>query len=123
MSQIIRALGWSFVFVAFAVATTLAHLAATKTTPEADEVLTSSPHHVQVWFTQDPDPAVSQLTLEGPAGDVELGDTEVAAEKSLMAMVPGELAPGSYTVSWRTAGDDGHVLRGDFSFTVGTADE
>ena len=118
MSQTIRVLGWSCVLVVFTVATAMAHLAATKTMPDADAVMVESPHHIQVWFTQDPDPSVSQLSLEGPAGDVELGDTTVADEKSLRAMVPDALAPGSYTVSWRTAGDDGHVRRGDFTFAV-----
>ena len=122
MSHTIRMLGWSSVLVVLAAATAMAHLAATKTMPEADAVVAEPPQQIQVWFTQDPDPAVSQLALEGPAGDVELGDTTVADEKSLMAMVPRALTPGSYTVSWRTAGDDGHVRRGDFSFTVRGAD-
>ncbi len=122
MSHTIRVIGWSSVLVVFAVATAMAHLAATKTMPDADAVVAESPEQIQVWFTQDPDPAVSQLVLAGPAGEVELGDTTVADEKSLMAMVPRALAPGSYTVSWRTAGDDGHVRRGDFAFTVRGAD-
>jgi len=118
MSHTLRALSWSGVIVVFTVATVLAHLVATKTMPDADAVVAESPHHIQVWFTQDPDTAVSQLLLEGPAGEVKLGDTKVADEKSLMAMVPETLAPGSYTVNWRTAGDDGHVRRGDFAFVV-----
>ena len=122
MSHTIRVIGWSSVLVVFAVATAMAQLAATKTMPDADAVVAESPEQIQVWFTQDPDPAVSQLVLAGPAGEVELGDTTVADEKSLMAMVPRALAPGSYTVSWRTAGDDGHVRRGDFAFTVRETD-
>ena len=121
MTHTIRVLGWSSVLVLLAVATTFAHLAATKTLPDADAVVTESPQQIQVWFTQDPDPAISQLSLEGPSGAVELGDTKVSDEKSLMAMVPGTLAPGSYTVSWRTAGDDGHVRRGDYGFAVHAA--
>jgi methionine-rich copper-binding protein CopC len=39
-------------------------------------------------------------------------------DKSLMATVPGPLADGAYTVTWRSAGDDGHAMRGDFAFTV-----
>jgi len=108
----------SSVLVLLAVVTTFAHLAVTKTMPDADAVVTKSPQTIEVWFTQDPDPAISQLSLEGPSGAVELGDTKVSDEKSLTAMVSGTLAFGSYTVSWRTAGDDGHVMRGDFLFDV-----
>ena len=51
-----------------------------------------------------------------------LGDTTVKEDKSLMAMIPSALADGNYTVKWRTAGDDGHPPRGDFTFTVRSAD-
>jgi methionine-rich copper-binding protein CopC len=33
----------------------------------------------------------------------------------------GKLADGQYVVSWQTAGDDGHVSKGDFSFSVKSA--
>ena len=121
MAHTNRVLFWSSVLVLLAVATAFAHLAVTKTMPDADAVVTKSPQQIEVWFTQDPDPAISQLSLEGPSGTVELGDTKVSDEKSLMAMVSGTLAFGSYTVSWRTAGDDGHVRRGDFVFNVRAA--
>ena len=114
----IRILGWSFVLVLVTVATVMAHLATTKTMPEANTTVAESPDRVQVWFTQDPDPAISKLTLEGSEGEVALGETTVADEKSLVATVTTELAPGRYTVSWRAAGDDGHVRRGDFAFTL-----
>jgi hypothetical protein len=116
----VRTFGWSLVIVFVAVATAMAHLAVTKTMPEADAVLTESPEQLQVWFTQDPDPAISRLTLQGANDDdeVALGETLVADQKSLVAVVPTDLSPGSYTVSWRSAGDDGHVRRGDFVFTL-----
>ena len=96
----------------------VAHLSPTKSVPDPDAVLTRSPDYVQVWFTQDPDPAISRLTLEGPAGDVVIGETTVTGGRSLRAAVPVRLAPGTYTLKWRTAGDDGHVQRGDISFRM-----
>ena len=118
MSHTVRMLVLPVVLVVVAVVTVMAHLAPTQTMPDTDAVITESPNHLQVWFTQDPDPAVSQLSLDGPAGTVELGKTTVASEKSLMATVPESLSPGSYVAHWRSAGDDGHVRRGDFAFTV-----
>tara|TARA_B100000686_G_C16694389_1_gene919609 strand:+ start:428 stop:721 length:294 start_codon:yes stop_codon:yes gene_type:complete len=93
-----------------------------KTMPEDGDRLTSSPHRIQVWYTQLPDEAISQLLLEGVDGDISLGDTTVNEDKSLVAMVSTVLADGNYTVKWRTAGDDGHTQRGDFAFTVRSAD-
>lgn len=104
------------------VTTLWAHMRVQKTMPEDGARLTSSPHHIQVWYTQLPDDAISQLLLEGVDGDVSLGDTTVKEDKSLVAMVSSVLADGNYTVKWRTAGDDGHTQRGDFTFTVRSAD-
>jgi methionine-rich copper-binding protein CopC len=37
---------------------------------------------------------------------------------SVIADLQQSLPPGRYQVAWRTAGDDGHAVRGKFSFTV-----
>ena len=97
-------------------------MAYSKSAPEKDATLDQSPTQIQVWFTQDPEPAVSRLSLEGPAGEVVLGDTEVADNRSLVAAVPRSLTPGTYTINWRSAGDDGLVQRGDFSFSIRAAE-
>ena len=117
-----KTVGWCLVLIVASVVIAAAHMAVQKTMPEADAVLSASPHHIQIWFTQSPDPAISRLTLEGAGGEVTLGDTAVGDDKSLMAMLPSQLAAGAYTVQWRTAGDDGHTQRGDFAFTVRAAD-
>ena len=116
-----RTLSWCLVLVVLSAATAVAHMALSKSMPEADAVLSESPHHLQIWFTQDPDPAVSQVTLEGPRGDVDLGEMMIHDDKSIMAMVPSALPNGQYTVNWRSAGDDGHTQRDDFAFTVRAA--
>jgi methionine-rich copper-binding protein CopC len=113
---------WCFVLAIMTIATTLAHMRIEKTMPEAGAVLSESPHHIQVWYTQAPDPAISKLTLESKNGVVVLGDTTVQADKSLVALLPSSLPSGTYTVKWRAAGDDGHAQRGDFSFTIQTAE-
>ncbi len=122
MTGSLRVVGWSGALVMMVGISVLAHLAPTKSLPEAEAVLTAPPERVQVWFTQEPDPAVSRLTLEGPTGAVELGKTTVATDKSLRAEVSGQVGPGSYTLKWRTAGDDGHVRRGDIAFRVSRSD-
>ena len=117
-----KTVGWCLVLVVASVAIAAAHMAVQKTMPEADAVLSESPPHIQMWFTQSPDPVISRLTLEGAGGAVTLGDTEVRDDRSLVAMLPAKLGAGAYTVRWRTAGDDGHTQRGEFAFTVRAAD-
>ena len=122
MMQKRNAVGWALVLVVAAVAVATAHLRVQKSMPEADAILAASPDHIQVWFSQAPDPAISRLTLEGAGGEIAVGETAILDDKSLKAMLPSALAGGDYTVKWRTAGDDGHTQRGDFAFTVLAAD-
>jgi methionine-rich copper-binding protein CopC len=122
MMQKRNAVVWALVLVVASVAVATAHLRVQKSMPEADAILAASPDHVQVWFSQAPDPAISRLTLEGADGEIAVGATTVHDDRSLKAMLPSALAGGDYTVKWRTAGDDGHTQRGDFAFTVLAAD-
>lgn len=96
----------------------LAHLGVRKSLPEKGATLTAPPSSVQVWFTQEPEMEKSGLTLTGPQGAIALGPVKAGPERSLVASVPGKLAAGSYTLEWKTAGDDGHVLTGTIPFRV-----
>lgn len=98
--------------------TVLAHMKFTKSLPAADAALATKPAKVQIWFTQAPDKAVSKITLTGPSGEVKLGALAVEADKSMAAAVDGTTPDGSYKVAWQAAGDDGHVQKGEYSFSV-----
>ncbi|HJO16903.1 MAG: copper resistance protein CopC [Vicinamibacterales bacterium] len=97
--------------------TLAAHLAVTKTEPEANTTV-ESPSLVQIWFTQKPELVVSTLNLKQGDLDVSISDVEAGRDNSLVARVDDVLPSGNYIVEWKTAGDDGHVLRGEFSFSV-----
>lgn len=95
----------------------IAHMKLSRTLPAADATVEAA-SQVQAWFTQAPDPKVSRLRLEGPSGPVTLGALRVAEDKSMAASIEGTLAEGTYTVSWQAAGDDGHIQKGAFKFTI-----
>jgi methionine-rich copper-binding protein CopC len=104
-------------------ATVGAHLAVVKTAPGNETTLTEPPAQIQVWFNQQPSPRVSRLEMRGPDGVVALGPVEInRQEQSISAAVKGPLSPGTYEVTWRTAGDDGHVIRGTFVFSLPVSD-
>lgn len=110
------------VILAAAVVSLSAHLKVERTFPETGATIAAAPDRIQVWFSQSPTMAISGLTLEGTAGKVELGKvvegrTDDKADKSLVAPLVGRLAPGKYTASWKTAGNDGHIQTGTFEFT------
>jgi copper transport protein len=117
-----RLMGFALCVLALLVtATTVldAHLAVVKTAPGSDTSLTEPPTRVQVWFDQQPSPRVSRLEVQGPEGEVALGSLEIdRQDRSIAAAIKGPVRPGRYEVTWRTAGDDGHVMRGTFAFTV-----
>lgn len=95
------------------------HLRMTDSLPKQDQTVTESPGEIRVWFNQKTSLAVSRLGLDGPGGKVEMGKVEPTDNpRSFKARVSDALSPGVYTVSWRTAGDDGHVIRGRYSFTM-----
>ena len=86
-------------------------------------MIQESPKIIQPWFSQSTELSVSNVGLEGPSGSVDLGDVQGTDDPtSFKATVPNSLGEGEYQVSWRTAGDDGHVLRGEYSFSGSVAD-
>jgi methionine-rich copper-binding protein CopC len=94
-----------------------AHMKLEKSEPAADAMLGAPPPHVQLFFTETPDLAVSKLEIKGPSDKTTLVKLH-AMGNSLMAMVEGDMPDGAYTVMWQAAGDDGHVQKGEIAFTL-----
>lgn len=97
------------------------HLRLVKSVPAKDSVLAEPPTHVMLWFSQEPQARLSAITLKGPGGaTVALGPlTQCPTEKELLYVkVDGPMPAGAYTIAWRTASSDGHVIRGELAFRV-----
>jgi methionine-rich copper-binding protein CopC len=95
-----------------------AHMKLQKSDPVAGATLTATPKTVSLFYTQKPDLKVTKLSLKGPVGEVKLGVAHMMGDTQLMATVDGEAPDGAYTLSWQTAGDDGHVQKGTIAFTL-----
>jgi methionine-rich copper-binding protein CopC len=95
----------------------LAHNGLLKTDPAAKAAVKVAPTRVQFWFEEKPDMTVTKIVVKGPSGLIET-IVHPVSEKVLAADFKSKLAPGEYTVSWQTAGDDSHISKGVFSFTV-----
>lgn len=100
-----------------AVAPVFAHLGVRKSEPANKSTIASSPERITIWFNQAPALAVSSFALEGPKGAVKLGDVAAGEEQSLTAAVLEPLQAGPHTLTWKTAGNDGHVITGTRVFT------
>lgn len=97
------------------------HLRLVRSTPARDSLLVAAPTHVMLWFSQEPQVRLSSITLTGPNGaTVALGPlTQCPTENVLIfAKVEGVMPAGAYTIAWRSASADGHVIRGEIPFRV-----
>ena len=92
--------------------------------PDADAVLTESPAAVTLAYTTEVQLALSSVTVASaaaggtadPAG--ELAYLVAGRHDVLVLHFTAPLPSGSYIVSWRTAGPDGHPISGEFGFRV-----
>ena len=100
----------------------LRHARLVKSAPGADETLTASPTSVKLWFSERVEVSLSRVQLIGPGGTVVASGraSRIPGENDLafMAAIRSPLSVGRYTVWWTTASDDGHPMKGTFSFVV-----
>ncbi|MBI3491362.1 MAG: copper resistance protein CopC [Acidobacteria bacterium] len=95
-----------------------AHAKLMKMSPANKSTVTKAPTSVQLWFNETLDVKMSKIEVTGPDGKVTLGMVHAMEPKQLMGPITGRMADGVYTVDWQTAGDDGHVQKGSFTFTL-----
>lgn len=120
MQSSIRALS---LFVALSLAVPLsaaqAHPRLLKATPAADS-RTEAPRQIALSFNEELDLALTRITVLH--GDMQVRPDSVQLvvgdTKTVVATFGTALAPGRYTVRWQVSGDDGHPVRGEFSFDV-----
>lgn len=98
-----------------------AHAHLVKSDPSANAQLATSPSAIRLWFSEAPELAFTQVILLSPDSAHMPLDSVVKDPQSSMAVmvsIPERLAPGRYTVVWRTAAADGHPSSGRIAFTV-----
>jgi methionine-rich copper-binding protein CopC len=103
-----------------AAAANVFHFALSRSAPAADATV-SAAEEVRLWFTQEPQANSVGIRVVDASGDA-VETTDPAADPDNAAVVyvkpSAPLTSGRYTVSWRGIGEDGHVVRGDFGFSV-----
>lgn len=116
------ALAFGVCLVAASAWTAPFHLHLLKSSPPANATVSASPDSIRLWFSQTPELKVTTVSVTGPGStSVPLAPLARADSATVVAAVKQKMAPGAYTVTWRTMARDGHVARGTFGFTVGPA--
>jgi len=97
------------------------HFSLLRSAPAKDQKLevTTAPTRLQLWFSEVPAAPASQVALKRDTADVAIGKIVVVEkDKSLYVDSAKPLEVGAYTLTWRAAGDDGHVMSGEVKFAV-----
>lgn len=99
-----------------------AHTDLVSTSPtDGANVGATPPATIEVTFNEPTLLTGSAIVLNDASGnEVKLGELTQTGS-TLSVAVPPDLPSGKSTVTWRTVADDGHVITGTFSFTVGAA--
>lgn len=102
-------------------AAALFHLRLEKSSPGKDERMGASPREIRLWFSQKPEVRLSTITVaNSDSVAVKLSKVRATDDPlSLAADVTDSLVPGTYVVKWKTAGQDGHPIRGSYKFHIG----
>lgn len=99
--------------------TALAHSFLVDATPSSKEHVATPPKTIKLKFGGGIEPPYSKISIETPDGKV-LGEGNVGVPgkpRELTANAP-DLAPGKYIVRYRVLSSDGHIVEGNYEFTV-----
>lgn len=96
-----------------------AHSFLVDATPSSKEHVATPPKTIKLRFGGGVEPEYSKITVETSDGKVlGEGNTGVPGKpRELTANAP-DLAPGKYIVRYRVLSSDGHIVEGNYEFTV-----
>ena len=96
----------------------LAHAQLMRAEPAANASV-AAPTTIVLHFNEALEAKVSSVKLTDIDGKALMTKASKAPDSKSLAVAPGAaLTPGLYTVSWTAVGDDGHPMKGTYSFTV-----
>jgi copper transport protein len=105
---------------------TSAHANLVRSEPATNARLTMPPDEIRLYFTEPIEAQFSRITIwnsQGAVLDMPASQVDPDDEKQLvLVLVPGTMADGVYTVTWRVVSQtDGHLTEGAFPLTIGSA--
>ncbi|MGE5369060.1 MAG: copper resistance protein CopC [Chloroflexota bacterium] len=112
-------LAGGFLAAALMAGSALAHSFLVEATPSSKDHVAASPKTIKLRFGGGVEPKYSKLTVENADGKV-LGEGSIGTPEKPreLSMDSPELTPGKYVVRYRVLSVDGHVVEGNYEFTV-----
>jgi hypothetical protein len=97
----------------------LAHSFLVEAAPSSKEHVAAPPKTVKLRFGGGVEPAYSNITVENADGKVvaegAVGKPDAPRE---LSVDPPSLPPGRYVVKYRVLSQDGHIVQGNYEFTI-----
>ena len=95
-----------------------AHSPLQSVTPSDGAVLTAAPQAIEMRFRGGARLIRFQLVNAGDGTKIGLGESHLMDKSDEHRIILPPLPAGEFTASWRALSEDGHVIRGGFSFSV-----
>jgi len=111
------------IFLAFSVLPASAHTVLVNSIPQGESVISSLPPEINITFAEDLidiGNSNSISVLDSTGEEMSQGKVTVAGPTLSKALITSEKI-GKYKVQYRAVASDGHVIKGEFSFTVGAS--
>lgn len=105
-------------WLALAAGQASAHAILLGTDPKGGELLPQAPAAVTLTFNEPVKIWPTSVTVFDPAGE-RLKTDVGSVDAKVVTKLPGNLAEGTYTVSWRVTSADDHPVSGGFAFSIG----
>jgi methionine-rich copper-binding protein CopC len=108
------------IFLAFSVSPAAAHTVLVNSIPQSESVINSLPPEINITFAEeliDIGNSNSIEVLDSSGEDMSQGQVTVAGPTLSKALITSEKT-GIYKVEYRAVAADGHVIKGEFTFTV-----
>ncbi|HUB66445.1 MAG TPA: copper resistance CopC family protein [Candidatus Methylacidiphilales bacterium] len=85
--------------------------------PKVGSTVNSSPPQVELWMTEDLEPAFTKVQVFNSSGaQVDKKDAKISGSTMIVSLP--NLPPGNYKVVWKAVAIDTHLTTGTFTFTV-----
>ena len=108
------------IFLAFSASPASAHTVLVNSIPQSESMISSLPPEVTITFAEELiaiGDSNSIKVFDSTNNDVSLGEVLVAGPTLSKALETSELT-GEYKVEYRAVAADGHVIKGEFNFSV-----
>jgi hypothetical protein len=119
LRPIIKAAAVGAIGVLLLSAPAFAHSFLVEASPSSKEHVATPPKTVKLRFGGGVEPAYSNIAIENSEGKVvaegAIGKPEAPRELSVEAPA---LSPGRYVVKYRVLSTDGHIVQGNYEFTI-----